>query len=266
MLTNNYFEVPAEGVVLFHSARSYCAQQVRLALTEKEVAWTSRPLDLTTAEHFAPDYVRINPNMVVPTVIDRGRVVRDSLRIIRFIDLRFDGPQLCPDHLVRIKRIDDLIAAAASVPVKLISATRLPEDLRARQVKSWRSRMSALSDLMDDNADDPNLAAIYRRKYAEIAGWCAATSDAGQAAAAVSETECILDRLEEALDGPYLAGPAYSLADVAWTPIFNRLIECDLEGLWIDGRRPRLTDYIVRLMSRPSFDTAITAYLDGRRQ
>ena len=105
---------------------------------------------------------------------------------------------------------------------------------------------------MDEQADDPNLAAIYRRKYTEIAGWCAATSDAGQAAAIVSETEITLDRLEEVLDGPYLAGPAYSLADVAWTPIFDRLIECDLEGLWIDGRRPRLTDYMVRLMSRPS--------------
>lgn len=266
MLTNDYFDIPAEGVVLFHSARSYCAQQVRLALAEKEVAWTSRPLDLTAAEQFAPAYVRINPHMVVPTLIDRGRVIRDSLRIIRFVDLRFDGPQLCPDDPALIERIDGLIAAAARVPVKLVSATRLPEGLRARQVKSWHSRMNVLSDLMDGHAHDPNLAGIYRRKYAEIAGWCAEAEDDGQAAVAVCETERVLDRLEAALDGPYLAGPACSLADIAWAPILNRLVECNLEGLWIDGRRPRLTDYVVRLMSRPSLDAAITAYLDGRRQ
>ena len=266
MLTIHYFDVPSEGVVLFHSARSYCAQQVRLALAEKHVNWTSRPLDLAAGEHFAPDYVRLNPHMVVPTLTDRGRVMRDSLRIIRYIDLRFEGPQLCPDDPVLIARIDDLMAAAASAPIKLISATRLPEDQRARQVKSWHLRMSRLLDLADKYADDPNLAAIYCRKHTEIAGWCVAAADRDQAAAALDAIERLLDRLEETFDGAYLAGSACSLADIAWAPIFNRLIECDLEGMWIDGRRPRLTDYLVRLMSRPSFDTAITAYLDGRRQ
>ena len=266
MLTEDYFEVPDAGVVLFHSARSYCAQQVRLALVEKGIAWTSRPLDLAAAEQFAPAYVRINPDMVVPTLADRGRVVRNSARIIRFIDLRFDGAQLCPDDPAMIDRIDWLIDAADSVPVKAISATRLPKDLRARQVKSWYRRMNVLQGLMDEHVNDSNLSSIYRRKHTEIAGWCAAAEHDSNAEAAIRRTELTLDRLEDVLDGPYLAGAGYSLADVAWTPILGRLVECDLETLWIDGRRPRLADYVVRVMSRPSFDAAITAYLDGRRQ
>ncbi len=83
MLKPEYFELPSDGVVLFHAARSYCAQQVRLALEEKGVAWVSRPLSLRQAEHFAPAYARMNPHMVVPTLADRGRVLRDAWRLSR---------------------------------------------------------------------------------------------------------------------------------------------------------------------------------------
>ena len=265
-MSNDPFELPGEGVVLFHAARSYCAQQVRLALEEKGVAWLSRPLDLGKAEHFAPAYVRMNPHMVVPTLADNGRIVCDATRIIRFIDLRFDGPQLCPDDPDACDRMEHWIAVAESVPLKYLSVANLPEPLRMRQLKGWQHRLDALTDLISEYGDDPDLTALYRRKRADIEGWGRAEADADHARAISRQLEQMLDRLDQTLDGAYLAGPDYSLADIAWTPVIHRLVECGLDRHWRDGRRPRLASYAGGLMARPSTDAAITAFLDGRRQ
>jgi len=266
VLKPEYFELPSDGVVLFHAARSYCAQQVRLALEEKGVAWVSRPLSLRQAEHFAPAYARMNPHMVVPTLADRGRVVRDAARIIRFVDLRFDGPQLCPDDPDALDRMEHWIGIADRLPVKYLSAANLPEDLRGWQIKGWLYRLEVLLQLMDEHADDPDLTALYQRKHAEIEEWCRVEADKAHADAVMREVEQVLDRLQDALDDDCLAGPDYSLADLAWTPVFYRIIECGLDRFWSEGRRPRLAAYVARLMARPSTDAAITAFLDGRRQ
>jgi glutathione S-transferase len=172
VLTRDYFDPPSDGVVLFHAARSYCAQQVRVALEEKGVAWRSRPLELGKADHFDPAYARMNPHMVVPTLADYGRIVRDAARIIRYIDLRFDGPQLCPDDPDARSRMDHWIDVADAVPVKYLSVTNLPDDLRTRQLKGWHDRLDALARLMNEHGDDPDLSALYRRKHDEIQEWC----------------------------------------------------------------------------------------------
>ncbi len=266
MMTSDYFDVPSDAVVLFHAARSYCAQQVRIALEEKQVDWISRPLNLGQAEHFAPAYARMNPHMVVPTLTDRGRIVRDATRIIRFADLRFDGPRLCPDDPDAIDHMERWIGVAEAVPVKYLSVANLPDDLRTRQLKGWRDRLDALARLMNEHGDDPDLSGLYRRKHDEIQEWCRIESDTVHAGEILRQLDAVFDQLDGALGAAYLAGPDYSLADIAWTAVIYRFTECGLDHHWHGGRRPRLAAYAARLMARPSTDAAITAFLDGRRQ
>lgn len=62
-----------------------------------------------------------------------------------------------------------------------------------------------------------------------------------------------LQKMEDALqDGPWLAGPAFSLADVSLTPYVNRL---DMLGMseMLTRSRPRLTDWFERIKTRPTF-------------
>jgi glutathione S-transferase len=70
-----------------------------------------------------------------------------------------------------------------------------------------------------------------------------------------------LDALEAQLEstgGPWILGEAFSLADVSWLVIFERLRQVDsLHVFTGDGLRPRCGEYWERLTKRPSYQAAI---------
>jgi glutathione S-transferase len=70
-----------------------------------------------------------------------------------------------------------------------------------------------------------------------------------------------LDRLEKQLvegGGPWILGETFSLADVSWMVIFERLRQVDNEAVFLGGGlRPACTEYWERLKARPSYAEAI---------
>jgi hypothetical protein len=73
-----------------------------------------------------------------------------------------------------------------------------------------------------------------------------------------------LDALETQLvenGGPWILGETFSLADVSWMVIFERLRQVDNEHVFVgDGLRPACTAYWDRLKERPSYAEAILGY------
>jgi len=59
--------------------------------------------------------------------------------------------------------------------------------------------------------------------------------------------------------GRYLAGEAYSIADIAATPYVWRLEKLKLSRIW--DRRPGVAAWYERMRERPSFDAAISKLL-----
>ena len=75
--------------------------------------------------------------------------------------------------------------------------------------------------------------------------------------------EAHLDHMEELLDDgrTWICGETFTLADVSWMAIFERLDEVDWTELFLgDGKRPRIEGYFKRLKARPSYESAL-----GRR-
>ena len=70
-----------------------------------------------------------------------------------------------------------------------------------------------------------------------------------------------LDRLGEQLarrGGPWIAGNAFTLADVSWMVILDRLVEADWEArLWGGKRRPAIAGYWKSLSERGSYRSQI---------
>ena len=70
-----------------------------------------------------------------------------------------------------------------------------------------------------------------------------------------------LDALEETLrkhGGPWILDETFSLADVSWLVIFQRLVQADCLHVFIDeSRRPECAAYWGRLQRRPSYRQAI---------
>ena len=70
------------GLHLYHGAISNCSMRVRMTLIEKGLAWESHHLDLKKKENISDEYFGINPNGLVPTLIDNGVVHIESNDII----------------------------------------------------------------------------------------------------------------------------------------------------------------------------------------
>jgi hypothetical protein len=69
-------------IVLHHGWRSSASRRVRLCLEEKGLKYESHVVDMANLEHHSPEYLKINPLGVIPTMIHDGKPLHD-LRISR---------------------------------------------------------------------------------------------------------------------------------------------------------------------------------------
>jgi glutathione S-transferase len=72
------------------------AMSVFVALTEKQLPFEIRTLDLDAGANNDPDYARTSLTQRVPTLIDRGFALSESSAIAEYLDDAFPDPPLFP--------------------------------------------------------------------------------------------------------------------------------------------------------------------------
>jgi len=82
---------------LYHGPTSVCSQKVRLTLAEIGLDYEGTELNLQRGDQFAPDYMRLNPEAVVPTLIDADLVLVESSLIAEYLDKTYNAGRLMPD-------------------------------------------------------------------------------------------------------------------------------------------------------------------------
>ena len=87
---------------LYTYFRSSAAYRVRIALNIKGVTYESVPVHLLRngGEQHTEEYRRLNPQELVPTLVDDSAVLQQSLAIIEYLDELFPQPPLLPRHAV----------------------------------------------------------------------------------------------------------------------------------------------------------------------
>ncbi len=235
-------------VELYHFWSSVCSVKVRMALEEKGVAWTSRYVDLFAFDQTRPEYLAINPDGVVPTLVHDGAVIRESSVINEYIDEAFDGPALVPaDPLTRarmrvfIRQCDEgLPAIALPTLVKYL----LPK-LRNR----WGD------EVLQERAGDRPTEFLRNLHQRGLKGEVAPE----ELEAAYQRLERLLDVMEGMLadGGPWLMGD-FSLADIAVAPYLFRLSALGNERFWSPSTRPRVAAWYEGVRARPAFVTAVS--------
>ena len=53
-------------IELYHNDMSVCVQKARFALAEKKLKWEGHHLNLRACDQQKPEYLKLNPNAVVP--------------------------------------------------------------------------------------------------------------------------------------------------------------------------------------------------------
>ena len=106
---------------LHHNDMSTCSQKVRLALAETGQDWTGHHLDLRAGDQHRPDYQKLNPNQVVPTLVHDGRPIIESTVINEYIADAF-GAALRPNDAAAVagmrlwtKQLDEGVHAMTGV-------------------------------------------------------------------------------------------------------------------------------------------------------
>jgi glutathione S-transferase len=234
-------------IELYHNKMSVCAQKVRLALAEKGVDWTSHHMSLRDKEHLSQEYLRLNPNGVVPTLVYHGRAIIESTIINEFIDDQFEGVSLRSTDFVQraymrywTKQLDDSIHTATSVVTLSIA-------VRHQFLESHDEE--ALQDILQA-VPDPKRRASKRTAIEKGV-------DHPELKVSLLRLSRMLDDMENTLQSStWLAGPQYTLADIGFLPYVLRLEHLCLHDLMIDPR-PNVCRWLDAIRSRKSFEDAI---------
>ncbi len=95
----------------YHGHGSPFSWRVWLALEHKAVAYNLKVLSFQANDTTKPEFVAINPRHTVPTIVDDGHAVWESLAILEYLDERFAaGAKLYPGdakNRARIRRLID---------------------------------------------------------------------------------------------------------------------------------------------------------------
>ena len=81
-------------IELYHASMSVCSEKVRMALAEKGLEFKSHFMNLREGHQQTPDYIKLNPNAVVPTLVHDGNVIIESAVINEYIAEVFPGTPL----------------------------------------------------------------------------------------------------------------------------------------------------------------------------
>lgn len=237
-------------LALHHNGLSSCSQKVRLVLAEKGLAFESREVNLVTGEQHAPEYVKLNPNHVVPTLVHDGRVLIESSLIDEYLDEAFPEVPLKPAdpagrHAMRlwVKRIDEKVHPAAAVVTYAIVG-RAAQMMQTPEVRE--ANLAAIPD--------PERRAA-RRSVLEHG------VKAPEFAGALRHFLDLLDAMEASLPpGGWLSGASFGLADAAALPYVLRLEHLAMTPLLAPRTRPHVADWLARVKARPSFAAAVAAW------
>ena len=90
-------------MILHHGWRSSASRRVRLCLEEKGLSYQGHVVDMAKMEHHSPEYLKINPLGVIPTLIHDGRPLHESGTICEYLDESFPRPAAAPGHALRAR-------------------------------------------------------------------------------------------------------------------------------------------------------------------
>ncbi len=208
---------------LYNAPQSTCSQRVRFVLNAKHLPFSERRLDLFSGDQLKPDYLALNPNGVVPTLVHDAAVVTDSSVIMEYLEEVFgDGRSFIPVDAVARAHMRSLMRFIDEVPA---AAIRIPSYNLA-----FLPHFQAMSEQeFQALADSKPL----RREFILRMGRTGfPESEMSDALRRLQQTVDRMDIEIETSGGPFLLGHEMSLADISVMPSIVRMDDIRLGRMW----------------------------------
>src|SRR5713101_6196523 len=227
---------------LYNAPQSTCSQRVRFVLNAKGLPFEEKKLNLLEGDQLKPEYLKLNPNGVVPTLDHDGNIVIDSSVIIEYLDeVAADGENFTPTdpiaraHMRALMRfIDEMPAAAIRVPTFNLAFLPHFAKMSEQEFLAFAESKPLRKEFMlsmgrkgfpqkEMDAAMQRLRRTYERMDAEIAK----------------------------SGGPWLLGKDVSLADISLMPAIVRMADLGQEAAWQD--LPRVRNWYDAIRAHPAF-------------
>jgi glutathione S-transferase len=229
-------------LTLYNAAHSTCSQKVRICLAEKNLAFEDIRLDLgKNKDHLKPDYLKINPNGVVPTLIDDGQIVLDSSVICEYLDERYPAVRLTPEDIIERAGMRAWMRYLEEVPTAAVRVPSFNMGFLPRYDGLDRKRFEQ---------EQSDIRPIRKQFYRRMGPGGFKKEDVEASLEQLSNT---CKRMHEALSkGPWLMGEQYTLADIIVTPLIDRMADLGFSELW-ETKYSRVKEWYQRMQARPAF-------------
>jgi len=228
--------------VLYNAPQSTCSQRVRFVLNAKKLPFEEVKLDLLAGDQLKPDYLALNPNGVVPTLVHDGAVVIDSSVIVEYLDEVSPGPEsFTPKEPAEraamralMRFIDEMPAAAVRVPTFNLAFLPRFAAMSEEEFASFAESKPLRKEFM---------LAMGRKGFSEK-----------EMSTALDRLARTLVRMESAIGasgGPWLQGARPTLADVAVMPAIVRMADLGLDTMWKE--KPSIARWFDAIRAHPAF-------------
>ena len=234
-------------LTLYDFGNSVCCQKVRITLCAKGLNWEPVSVDLFKGQQYDPQYLKMNPKGVVPTLVHDGKPVIESTLICEYLDEIYPEPPLVPrDPWLRSrmriwsKMVDEgLFEGVAEISFSAMFRERMknmPEEIRQarfRNVGDPRRRDRVKSTLEQGVHSPFVLHAVYA--YEKAFKLLEATLEEG---------------------GSWIVGDSPTLADISLMPFTARLEYLGLLDVWLTDRQ-RVRDWWEMAKEWPSYRSGL---------
>jgi glutathione S-transferase len=227
---------------LYNAAQSTCSQRVRFVLNAKGLAFAEHRLDLFAGDQLKPDYLALNPNGVVPTLLHDGAPVIDSSVIKEYLEEVFlDRRSFVPAEPLARARMRALVRFIDEVPTP---AVRIPS-YNLAFLPHFRSMSEAEFRALADSKPLRRefLLKMGRNGFPE--------AEMNEALDRLRRTLARIDEQIQETGGPWLLGSDVTLADVAVMPVIVRMADIRLDHLW--AGRPAIARWLEAIRADPAF-------------
>lgn len=238
-------------IELYHNDMSVCAQKVRFALAEKNLKWEGHHLNLRAGDQQRPEYLKLSPNAVVPTLVDDGKVIIESTVICEYLDDAYPEPPLRPKDAVGrarmrlwTKQLDEGVHAATSVVSSAIAFRYQKLAIGMEGLEQFHQKMP--DPIKRERSWENVTKGVDSRFFPE----------------SIKRFDKLLADMETALaENPWLAGKEFSLTDIGYAPYVTRLDHLQLQFLW--DKRPHIPAWYERLLERQGYKKSLEDWFNA---
>lgn len=227
---------------LYNAPQSTCSQRVRYTLHAKGMAFQEHRLDLFAGDQLKPDYLKINPNGVVPALLHDGRAIIDSAVILEYLD------EIAP-------KTRPLVPADPAERATMRAMMRFIDEVPTPAIRVPSYNLAFLPHFQTMSEEEFQALADSKPLRREF------LLTMGRTGFPRSELDAATGRLQRGIDrmadwlkisgGPWLMGPRQTLADIAIMPVIVRMADIDLGSMW--DKTPAVGAWLERIETTAPF-------------